>query len=204
MRWLWLGVLLGCLAFPVTAQTADDLDRKALIEELDRAPTEEQLTRKARSMDLLRGQGIPVLDSLPVIADEARSTRRSDREVAGRALALMIVALKGETGDQGLVDTVVAQYSADPFFTPAERAFLDDPNPPEQMRVQMTWRYESVYALLWALGFYGELSPPDQLVDAGVLGTLFNQLGTAGLMETAKFRPQSELLDMADLVYRMD
>lgn len=204
LKRLLAGIFLGLLALPVLAQSMDELDRKALIEELDTNPTEEQLARKARSVDLLQAQGIPILDSLPVIADEARSTRRGDRDAAERALALMIVGVKGETGDQDLIDAIITQFAAGQLFTPAERTFIDDPAPSEQMRVQMTWRYEGAYLLLWALGFYDELLPPDQIVDVSAMGSLLRELGTDGLMAQARLRPQSELLDMADLVYRMD
>lgn len=204
MKRILLSILMALLVFPAVAQSTDDLDRKALIEELDRAPSEDQLTRKKRSIDLLRAQGIPVLDSLPVIVDESRSLRRTDREVAGRALALMIAAVKGETGDQALIDTLIDQYDAADLFTPAERAFISAPNPSEQMRVEMSWRYEGVHTLLWALGFYDALMPPDQIVDVYAMGTLLRELGPDGLQNKARLRPQAELLDMADLVYRMD
>ena len=204
MRAILLGLILSVAAWPVLAQSAADLDRKAEIEALMADPSEEQLARRARSVAQLKAQGIPVLDSLPVIADEALALRRTDHEVAERALALMIVAVKGETGDQDLIETIIAQYGAQDYFTPAERALIEDPNPPEQVRVQMTWRYEGVYVLLWALGFYDELGPPDQIVDAGELGVLFSSLGTDELMARAQLRQQAELLDMADLVYRMD
>ncbi|WP_306115478.1 MULTISPECIES: DUF4272 domain-containing protein [unclassified Roseovarius] len=204
MRQLLLGVLMGLLAVPAAAQSADDLDRKALIEELDRSPNAEQLARKARSVELLRAKGIPVLDSLPVIVDEDRSLRRTKKEVAERALALMIAAVKGETGDQALIDTLIDQYDAGALFTLAERAFINDPNPSEQMRVEMSWRYEGVHTLLWALGFYDALMPPDQIVDVYEMGTLLRDLGPDGLRRKAQLRPQAAVLDMTDLVYRMN
>ncbi len=186
------------------AQSADDLARKAQIEALSVAPLPEQLERKARSLARLHEMNVPVLDSLPVIAPEAQTLRRSDHEVAGRALALMIVALKGETGDQELTLQVIDQYAAQAYFTPGERAFIADPAPSEQIRIEMTWRYEAAYTLLWALGFFDDLSPPDRIVDAAVLGTLFRELGVEAYLQEARLRPQAELLDMTDLTYRLD
>ena len=103
-----IAIGIGLLAPMVQAQAVTDADRKALIEDTAQNPSAEQLARKARSVARITAMGVPVLDSLPVIASEDQALRRSDTEVAGRALALMIVALKGETGDQALIDDVIA------------------------------------------------------------------------------------------------
>ncbi|MBA4492019.1 hypothetical protein [Paracoccus sp. S1E-3] len=57
-----------------------------------RAPDE--LARTARSEATLRARGVKVLDSLPVIAGETRSLRRTDRAVAERRPGAMIAAVK--------------------------------------------------------------------------------------------------------------
>ena len=198
-----IAIGIGLLAPMVQAQAVTDADRKALIEDTAQNPSAEQLARKARSVARITAMGVPVLDSLPVIASEDQALRRSDTEVAGRALALMIVALKGETGDQALIDDVIAQYRAHDLFTPAEQAFIKDPAPSEDRRVDMSWRYESVAVLLWAVGLIDTLPPPDQIIDAGMLGHVFRDLGREGIAAKARLRPQSEVLDMADLVYRL-
>lgn len=179
-------------------------ERRAMVEALKENPSPEQLARKGRSSRILTDLGVPQSPRLPVIAAEAQTLRRTSDEVAKRALALMIVAVKGETRDQSLTENVIAQYGAMEVFTPAEWAFIRDPNPPEQRYVEMTWRYEGAYVLLWATGFFDELARADQIVDASVLGNLFFELGTEGLLAGARLRPQAELLDMADLAYRMD
>lgn len=199
-------IILACLGLsaPAYSQSSEDLDRKAKIEAMDASATEEQRQRKARSIKRLEKMRIPVLDSLPVIASEAEALRRTDREVIERALALMIVALKGETGDQALVDTVIAQYGAQGLFTPRERALLRKRNPTQQERAEMTWRYESVAVLLWATGHLKRLPPPGQIIDAAELGNIFRTQGGDGIRHTARLRPQAKLLDAADLAYRMN
>lgn len=199
-------IMLACLGLwtPAHTQTAEDLDRKTRIEAMDANATKEQRQRKARSIQRLERMGIPVLESLPVIASESDALRRSDQEVIERALALMIVALKGETGDQDLVDTVIAQYGAQGLFTPREKALLRERNPTQQERAEMTWRYESVAVLLWATGHLKRLPPPGQIIDAAELGNIFRKQGGDGIRRTARLRPQAELLDAADLAYRMN
>ncbi len=166
------------------------------------ATADEAEDRKARSIAILKADGIPYLDSLPLIETEATSRRRSDEEVIQRAIALAIVAVKGETRDHALGLALIDQFDAKGFLSPAEQAYLNDPNPDEQTHVNFIWRYESAFVMLWALGFYDDLGAPSDIVDVGQMAGLLRDLGTDGLRHDGKLRPQSEILDAADLIYR--
>ena len=181
----------------------EQLARRAMIEELAEDPRPDELARKARSEAILHQRGVPVLDALPVIAGESRSQRRTDREVAERALGAMIAAVKAETGDFDMGQALLQQFGATGYLSPMERAFMADPDPEEQFRTNIAWRYEGVYVLLWALGFYDDLSREDEIVDVARMGGLLRELGADGLFAQAKLRPQAEILDMADYYYRL-
>jgi Domain of unknown function (DUF4272) len=163
---------------------------------------DEGADRKARSVAILTEEGVPVLDSLPLIETEATSLRRDPEEVIQRTIALAIVAVKGETGDHALGLSLIEQFGAEGYFTPAEQAFMADPAPDDATRTQFTWRYEGVHVMLWALGIYDALGRPDQITDVPLLADTLRELGPEGLRATARLRPQAELLDAADLIYR--
>ena len=184
-----LAALLA-LVFPAQAALAD--------------PGNEAAARKARSVAQLRSEGVPTIDHLPLIESEHESTRRDTRAVVERTIALVIVAVKGETGDHEMGQTLIRQFGAAGFLTPNERAFMEDPAPTEQDRVNFAWRYEGVHVLLWALGITPELGRPDHICDVPKLADTLRELGTDGLMRKAKLREQSVLLDAADLIYRYD
>jgi hypothetical protein len=160
--------------------------------------------RRARSVALLQQENVPTITHLPVIETETESQRRSDGDVVKRAVALAIVAVRGETGDHALARGLVAQFGADGFFSPKERAFLDDPEPDQQQRVNFAWRYEGANVLLWALQVYGDLDRPDHICDVPKLASRLRDLGTDGLRRKARLLPQARLLDAADLIYRYD
>lgn len=206
--WIVVFLTLG-LSFHTSAETATqepsnaDLSRKSYIEKVSRNPTRNQLARKARSIAQIAENGILYSENLPVIVDESEALRRSDREVAARALAVMITAVKGETNNQSLTEAVIADYDAADLFTDFERAFIESSNPPQDMNVQMSWRYESVAVLLWSIGVIEELPEPDQIIDAALLGNVFHALGAEGLYKTARLRPLSEILDATDMAYRL-
>lgn len=167
-----------------------------------RPQTGEAEARKARSMAQLTAEAVPCHEFLPVIDTEATATRRSEKEVADRALGAMIAAIKGETRDNDLIAKVIAQYRAEDCFTPEERSFLDAETPDDADCVKFAWRYEGVHVLLWALGFYPAMPYPADIVHAAEIAQLFRRLGREGVEAQAKLRPQSEILDAADLIYR--
>ena len=199
------GALMGSGATIAAAQqpTPDQQARRALIEDLAANPRPDELARKARSMAALRTRGVPVLDSLPVIAGESRSLRRSDREVAERTLGAMIAAVKGETGDYDMGQALLRQFSAAPYLTPDEAAFMADPDPDPQFSADITWRYEGVLVLMWALGLFDDLPPEDEIANVAAMGAMLRDLGAEGLVQTARLRPQTALLDRADYMYRL-
>ena len=166
------------------------------------ALAEEAAERKARSIAALEVEGVPYLDSLPVIESEADSLRRSEEEIVRRTIALAIVAVKGETGDAVLADRLVEQFGAEGYFSPAEQAFIDERTPSQFDRVQFTWRYEGVEVMLWALGIYEDLPRPEGIMDVPRMAETLRSLGAEGLRAKARLRPQAELLDAADLIYR--
>ena len=189
---------------PAPTPTPDQQARREMIEELAANPLPDELARKQRSEAALRARGVRVLDSLPVIAGESRSLRRTGREVAERALGAMIAAVKGETNDYQTGQALLGQYDAAGYLTAMERAFLADPDPDPDFRRDITWRYEGVFVLLWAVGLYDEMLPEDEIVDVAAMGSILRDLGAEGLFAAARLRPQAEILDMADYMYRLN
>lgn len=176
-------VLTLCLATQISADTSPE-------------------ARKDASHTLLRAEGVPILENLPLVEDEANSTRRSDEEVIQRLIALAIVAVKGETNDHGMALGLVAQFNATGYFTPIEQAFINNTQPSEQDLIDMSWRYEGAHVMLWALGLYPDIGRPDAITDVPLLAETLRDLGPEGLRAKAHLRPQSQLLDATDLMYR--
>lgn len=91
-------------------------------------PTQAQLERKKRSEAFVTSLGLPTLATLPVVEDEAKVDARTRDEVVDRFLATEICAIKGEGGDQKLIDRLLADYSATAFLSPKERTFIANPD----------------------------------------------------------------------------
>ena len=169
--------------------------------ERDPSAAAEAEARKRRSIRLLTDEGVPVNEYLPTIEAEAEASRRSSEEVALRAIALAIVATAAH-GEREATRRLIAAYRVGEAFTPYEHAFINDPQPTQRDRTQLTWRIECAWVLLWALGFVPALGRPDSQVDTDAIVQILEERGRDSLVAEARLRPQAELLDAADLLYR--
>ncbi|MDH3742493.1 MAG: DUF4272 domain-containing protein [Hyphomicrobiales bacterium] len=160
------------------------------------------LRRKQRSMAQLAAEDVPTVDHLPVIESQAEVTLRSTEDAAVRAMALMVVAVKGEGLEQERLDGIVEKYQLADAFSPNETAFMRDTSPSQHDSVQFLWRYEAANTLLWALGFLSELSRPQDICDAAHVTSFLQQRSRDQFIADARLRPVDEILDQADLIYR--
>ena len=186
-----------------SAQGAPSLsERKAKIKSMEASVSAEALQRKARSDALLRAEGVPVNKFLPVIETEKEAKHRSKEEVAYRALALLVVAVKGEGLEQSVVDRIVKDYGLERHFTLRESAFVRDASPSEHDRIQFVWRYEAAWVLLWSLGYVEKLEKPTAVCDVPRAVRFMKERNLKQFLADAKLRPVREILDQADLIYR--
>ncbi|MEL7084026.1 MAG: DUF4272 domain-containing protein [Cyanobacteria bacterium P01_A01_bin.3] len=199
-----LAGLMGAWPSALTAYSQPTAEeRREGIEALENnLPTPEQAERKQRSLAILEAEGVPYLETLPVIESEENSEIRPEEDVEFRALCLVIVAAKGEGVEQAVINQLVEDYGLAKYLTPDERAFIDNANPTQQQRIDFLWRYESAWVMMWALGFLDELPRPDTIADVPQLVGIVRDNSTESFQEAAQLRPAAELLDRADLIYR--
>jgi hypothetical protein len=193
---------IGCERAPSEKAKPDLQSRKQHIQQRANTVTDESLARKHRSIAVLKNAGVRWIEHLPGIETEDESKRRTTEEVAIRAMALCIVAVKGEGLEQETIDKLVAQYRLADTFTPKEAAFIKDPNPSQHDRVQFAWRYECYWVMLWALGYVDSLDTPGAICDVPKAVAFLRDNGREGFLRKAKLRSQKEILDAADLIYR--
>ena len=161
------------------------------------------LARKQRSEAILRSEGVPYIEHLPRIELEVTVRRRTVEEIAWRAMAVGLAAVKGEGLEQPRVLEVLAQYQLEPHLTSAERRFLLDDGPSELDRTNFTWKYEGYWVLLWALGYVADLGRPDHTCDVPSAVQVMVQRTPQQLLADARRRDLVEILDAADLAFRV-
>jgi len=197
----------ACGKSPESEQNSKPMSKeeiKAKIMEKDVQPSAEALARKEKSIAKLNQQKIPVIQHLPVIEDSNTAKKRTKEEIAHRAIALCIVAVKGEGLDQVTVEGLVKRYDAQSFFTPGEEKFIKNPTPAQKDRIKFSWQYEDYWVMLWALGYIDTLDYPNKACDVQKAVKFFHDNSTEEFMAKANLRSLSEILDEADLIYRYD
>lgn len=202
---LSIGCFLFMSFFSRLFGTESNQQRKIKIEAHEtQAPSAEQIRRMEHSVDFLVKKNVPVNKTLPFIEDVKTSQLRSPKEIVERLIGCTTSAVAAETADRKIVDQIIADFNAYGFLTLKEKAFVDGPLTDRQQRAQFSWRYERSWVLLWALGYVEDLSYPDSICDVPKLaGTLRGKTFKA-LMAGAKPRSHQEVLDAADLIYRLD
>jgi hypothetical protein len=143
------------------------------------------------------------MDQLPVIEDSRSSKIRLPKAIAERLVACTVCAVGGETGDRELIAEVLRDFGAETLLSPDERAFLKEGITVQMERVQYSWRYERSWVLLWALGYIERLDYPPSICDVPKLVGLLRGKTVEQIVREAKPRSQKEILDEADLIYRL-
>jgi len=166
-------------------------------------PTEAQLARRARNTAIIKKLGLPTNDHLPVVEDESVVKFRNPDEVAKRCLATVFCAVKGETNDKAFVDKLIEEYSGSGYLSPEEKKFIADPTPGKQQLIDFCWRYECVHVFLWALGGHERLEEPNTICKVPDEVRIIKKIGPKDFVSQAKLRPAAEILEMADLYYRL-
>ncbi|MGQ8871246.1 DUF4272 domain-containing protein [Paenibacillus sp. TSA_86.1] len=176
-----------------------------------RSPSADAVERKARSEQQLAALGIPYNVNLPARSGEQDTEIRTKEEVAQRAVALCLAALKGECLGSGesdddtaaLVQEVIDKYDASAFFSPDEKSFLDQQGAEQQEVIRFSWGYEAYHVMLWALGYVEELGSPTELCNVSKdVGYLQQKDSFAAFLSGSTLRTKGEILDEADLIYR--
>jgi hypothetical protein len=161
--------------------------------------------RRAASEALLRDYGIAINPNLPSIdGDEDVSLRSAD------ALWQRLVALWGVVGAAMLRRNAFFKeyFSADErraLLSNDEAAFLFNDAPPEEDVIRFSWRLEALMFLAWCGGLVDDPGLPVKPSSAEAILPLYpHDMGEAAMLRDA-LRPRSkeEILDKADLLYRL-
>ncbi|ADV50066.1 hypothetical protein Celal_2784 [Cellulophaga algicola DSM 14237] len=165
--------------------------------------TKEQIERKEKSASFLENKGIKVNNNLPCSPTSTETILRTKKELIDRAYALLVIAAKGEGVEQEhLIKTVEAKQIDS--FSPYETFIYTTATLSDQERAYATWRYESLYVVLWALGVTEELKYPDEICDVSAIVSFIFQPSRAEFEKLVQPKHILQILDELDKTYRMN
>ena len=164
--------------------------------------------RKDISIEILKSQGVPYIDHLPLRYETDEVTPREKDEVIARAIcsyAAIMCACSirdegklADDGKQGARDFLTNRHGCIDKLTRMERRVIEGEANYDEA-VNMGWKYESLWALMWAMGLVEELGFPNDICDCKFVMDAF--IG-GDFSERVKMRGTDEILQALDLVYR--
>ncbi len=175
-----------------------------------------QMQRRNENMKYLFDKHIFVME-LPINDDDEKVTLRSKEEMVKRMFGVMLVSLYSECllnpaenmsvpDARAFIGKVIREHgisSLEDVLTPDELAYINDDNSEEKTRIKYSWHYEHLYTLEWALGL-DEWMDVTGICDVPKSVRILNGTTIEKLCNEVIVRSKKEILDKADLVYRMD
>lgn len=162
------------------------------------------MTYKERSETWLRARGFPICTWLE--DDEGVLPLRPAEQVAKRTVVLLGLAgmcYPDSDAPPEFVREWLTSYGVIDELSPGERAFLDGGLRDMDMRMAISWRFESATALAWSLGWMAEM--PDANVQSGSDPYVLEVVNgdCRGMIERATLRPEPEIHAARDLTLRI-
>jgi hypothetical protein len=158
--------------------------------------------RKNKSIKMLKQYNIPFIKHLPVIETEESVKLRNKEEICNRAICLALIAAKGEGLELDILHVKAKEYGVEEHFSPDERSFLNVTECEEKLRAKYTWRYESLWVLLWSLMYVDALEYPSSICDVPSAVSTIVSRDRDTFITDSNVRSKNEILDQADLYFR--
>lgn len=179
--------------------------------------TEKQKERRNRNMEYLLKKGIYVCE-LPLNKDEDSVLLRDKEEVVRRTLGVLVVSLYSEVmldpqeamsvpEARKFIGRVMREFAVEKpeeILTPAELSYINEETPDQRTQIEYSWNYEHLYMLEWILGLT-EWNDPTEICDVALIVRNLRKFDSVeDICKKTTMRNPSEILDKADLIYRMD
>lgn len=205
----------GCLRDPVAASFSlpdkNPQNSETKITMREYPPTsawehasDRQRQRAERSFEQLKKHNAPVYSGPLLVDDDEEVKLQSPQDVARRTLVLWAVELRAEGMPQQEAIELIEQLDLWQSVSPEEKRFLENDDPDPAQCQQLVWRLESIWALLWSLGYIDELDWPRGMCDVSRIVEVLNpNESNAEFITNANLRSKAELLDAQDLIMRV-
>lgn len=174
---------------------------------------EARVDRKIKSMNILKEHNVYCFAELPCIETSDEVLIRTKEEIARRAIACFFTIqlacdIAGEIENieesKNIFERLIKEYGVEEYLTYDEKD-LFTLNVIRQDAINIVWKYEGVWVLMWALGFIDELNFPSEICDTRFLIDVIQKFNNVDeIIESSVLRDIDVILDEADLIFRYD
>ena len=166
--------------------------------------------RKSKNEAYLEDLNIPVNKSLLFLAVDGDPVElRPASEVACRILVLAYLSLLGEVENRKEeIINFLTQGGLWPYVTEYENELFAKKQLSQKEKIELSWHFEPILMLLWVLGKIRHITLPKSPISEDDFSKIEACLPgffqpVADFVNSAVLRESDEMLEMADLIYRM-
>ena len=172
---------------------------------------DEASKRKQQSIEILKNNHIPYIENLPKIELEKEVVFRTKEEIARRAVCCMLAIqhsfdLKNDNAIKESHEFLygwLENWGLTEFLTQDEKDLFNHKLTGYKLE-SFGWKYEAYWVLAWALGLVSELELPTDICDMEkAISFVKNHKTFESFLKSTKLREPAEILDEADLIYRL-
>ena len=167
--------------------------------------------RKKESIEFLKEQGIEYLESLPCIEDASEVALKDVDVICKKAISTLLIiqvahdALNNEfEKSKSYFSEEFQRFGVEDYLNKEEKELWNGTYT-KQSLCNITWKYETLWALLWALGIIGddEFKVPVDVMDYMKAIRIIRECKDYDEFKAkVNMRGIEEILDMLDLFYR--
>ncbi|MEL7147377.1 MAG: DUF4272 domain-containing protein, partial [Bacteroidota bacterium] len=157
--------------------------------------------RKLASEAILVPKGVKINIHLPPISESIKL--REKWELIDRIYALFVVASKGSGVSENQILDLIQRFEIT-TLSEQEKKLVSSETLSDQEKAFARWRYESLFTLMWSVGLIDTLPFPSSTAPSEALIKQLVGMDRKKLSEAVTLRSIEEILDMLDLVYRMN
>jgi hypothetical protein len=161
--------------------------------------------RKEKTEIYLKGLDIPFNFGLPPIEEESDAIIRTATEIAKRIFILVYLGVYSEDIDKNEIIEFLKSEEIWDSVSEFEKKLLLKKKLTEKDKINISWRSEGIYLMLWTINKIDNLGLPIEQCDIGeMLDLLPNTFdSTKEFVQNATISPLAEILDKSDLIYRL-
>ena len=153
----------------------------------------------------LSALSIPINEHLPIIEEENEVELRSPEDVLRRLIALWAVVDKSFLGPKSESTNYIVTHELQMWLSNIELAFLLNKKPTQRDGIHFSWQLEALYFIAWCAGLLECPEVPNNESSVKSILDLFPASAEQPdrLRSSVRLRNRNEILDRADLLYRL-
>lgn len=177
--------------------------------------TDKDIERKARTIDIMRQNGLPYNENMEVSISEKNAVIRKKWDIIRKMVAIVMTRLAAETylekkenGQKELkiiTDIFEERYQFKQVLSEREKNYLENPSDNKELNLEFYFMLEAAKMLLWVLSIIDiEFEDFNTFCDVSMLIDGLKHESLKSFARKCEIRSKNKILDMLDYAYRLN